>query len=42
MAGISPVEMITEPEAAALFTLQTMRDKGLSVGLELASIEVVL
>ncbi|TGJ87961.1 hypothetical protein E0Z10_g854 [Xylaria hypoxylon] len=31
-AGISPVDMITEPEAAALFTLQTMRDKGLSDG----------
>ncbi|KAI0539552.1 Hsp70 family protein-like protein [Xylaria digitata] len=31
-AGISPVDMITEPEAAALFTLQTMKDKGLKDG----------
>ncbi|KAK4936969.1 hypothetical protein LTR10_022279 [Elasticomyces elasticus] len=30
-AGISPVEMITEPEAAALFTLQSMKNKGLKV-----------
>ncbi|KIX03793.1 uncharacterized protein Z518_07346 [Rhinocladiella mackenziei CBS 650.93] len=28
-AGIAPVEMITEPEAAALFTLHSMRSKGL-------------
>ena len=26
MAGISPIDMITEPEAAALFTLRTMKD----------------
>ncbi|KAF2968060.1 hypothetical protein GQX73_g5510 [Xylaria multiplex] len=31
-AGMTPVDMITEPEAAALFTLQTMRDKGLKDG----------
>ncbi|KAI0125684.1 hypothetical protein BJ170DRAFT_684939 [Xylariales sp. AK1849] len=31
-AGISPVDMITEPEAAALFTLQSMKDKGLKDG----------
>ncbi|EMR64084.1 putative heat shock 70 kda protein 12a protein [Eutypa lata UCREL1] len=31
-AGISPVDMITEPEAAALYTLQTMKDKGLKDG----------
>ncbi|KAJ3577211.1 hypothetical protein NPX13_g3354 [Xylaria arbuscula] len=32
MAGISPIDMITEPEAAALFTLRTMKDKGLKDG----------
>lgn len=31
MAGMNPVEMITEPEAAALFTLQSMKNKGLKV-----------
>ncbi|KAK5636412.1 hypothetical protein RRF57_012125 [Xylaria bambusicola] len=31
-AGISPINMITEPEAAALFTLRTMKDKGLKDG----------
>ena len=31
-AGISPVKMIKEPEAAALFTLNHMGDKGLDVG----------
>lgn len=30
-AGISPVDMITEPEAAALYTLQSMKEKGLNV-----------
>lgn len=34
MAGISPIDMITEPEAAALFTLRTMKDKGLKVFLQ--------
>ncbi|KAI0965133.1 Hsp70 family protein-like protein [Xylaria arbuscula] len=32
MAGVSPIDMITEPEAAALFTLRTMKDKGLKDG----------
>ncbi|SPO06373.1 uncharacterized protein DNG_09062 [Cephalotrichum gorgonifer] len=31
-AGISPVEMITEPEAAALYTLHSMKSKGLQPG----------
>lgn len=31
-AGIHPVKLIKEPEAAALFTLQEMKDKGLNVG----------
>ncbi|EXJ69341.1 uncharacterized protein A1O5_07377 [Cladophialophora psammophila CBS 110553] len=30
-AGISPVDMITEPEAAALFTLKDVKNKGLKV-----------
>ncbi|KIW93344.1 uncharacterized protein Z519_05949 [Cladophialophora bantiana CBS 173.52] len=30
-AGISPVDMITEPEAAALFTLKDLKSKGLKV-----------
>ncbi|KAI4255015.1 MAG: hypothetical protein L6R42_006950 [Xanthoria sp. 1 TBL-2021] len=31
-AGISPVKLVKEPEAAALFTLHHMGDKGLRVG----------
>lgn len=30
-AGISPIEMITEPEAASLYTLMSVKDKGLQV-----------
>ncbi|KEZ46799.1 hypothetical protein SAPIO_CDS0097 [Scedosporium apiospermum] len=30
-AGISPVEMITEPEAAALYTILSVKNKGLKV-----------
>ncbi|OAA63621.1 Heat shock protein Hsp70 [Niveomyces insectorum RCEF 264] len=31
-AGITPVDMITEPEAAALFTLDSMKNRGLKKG----------
>lgn len=31
--GISPVELIKEPEAAALYTLHFMKNKGLQVRL---------
>jgi hypothetical protein len=31
-AGISPIELIKEPEAAALFTLHQVKDQGLQVG----------
>ncbi|KAH0562067.1 hypothetical protein GP486_003228 [Trichoglossum hirsutum] len=31
-AGISPIELIKEPEAAALYTLNFMKNKGLKVG----------
>ncbi|CAO1601112.1 hypothetical protein XANCAGTX0491_004776 [Xanthoria calcicola] len=31
-AGIHPVSLIKEPEAAALYTLRTLRDKALAVG----------
>ena len=32
-AGISPIEMITEPEAASLYTLMSIKDKGLQVSI---------
>ena len=31
-AGIMPIKLIKEPEAAALYTLHSLGDRGLSVG----------
>lgn len=32
MAGMEPITLIKEPEAAALYTLSSLKDKALNVG----------